>query len=410
MLKLLKILLAIFHLLLLFFVINLNIKQYYEPQMVKYGEVTLDGEILNQLNYLKTRVHSGEADKMQEFFPEGFVFFNAIYCLTWIEFAQKLDKSDSLFKEASSEIEWAIKEVNSDKAKETFEQNLPLEYGAFYQGWSTLILAEKLTLLKSKGLPLVDEDEYLSKCEQIASALNESQFSYLQSYSSGTWQADNLICVVALVKHDKLFGPKYTQTIKNWIDKVKRDLHSGIGLIAHSDNERNPRGSSQSLINVFLPQVDTVFAKETFEKYKLNFLEKRLGLIGIREYPKGLEGDGDIDSGPVIWDIGGVASIVGIKAMAVNKDYTIAKSLRNNIEGLSCPINTKNGKSYFFSCFAMADAFIAWANVTSLGNEVIDSERNNEMLFHFISLFLFFLISGIIYALLRKIINLDFKL
>lgn len=405
MLKLLKILLAIFHVILLIFVIHLNIKQYYEPKSIRHNRGVLDGEILNQLNYLKTKIHAGEADKMQEFFPEGFVFFNAIYCLTWIEFAQKLDKNDLLFEEASDEIEWAIKEVNSDKAKETFEQNLPLEYGAFYQGWSTLILAEKLSLLKSKGLPLVDEDEYLWKCEQIATALNESPFAYLQSYSSGTWQADNLICVVALVKHDKLFGPKYTQTIKKWIDKVRRDLHSNTGLIPHSDNERNPRGSSQSLINVFLPQIDTVFAKEVFEKYKLNFLDKRLGLIGVREYPKGMEGVGDIDSGPVIWDIGGVASIVGIKAMAVNKEYGIAKSLRNNIEGLSCPISTKNGKSYFFNCFAMADAFIAWANVTSIDNKVIDSDTNNKILFHFISLFLIFLVCGIIYALLRKIIN-----
>jgi len=405
MLKLLKILLAIFHFVLLIFVIHLNINQYYEPKSIRHNGGVLDGEILNQLNYLKNKIHEGEADKMQEFFPEGFVFFNAVYCLTWIEFAQKLDKNDLLFEEASDEIEWAIKEVNSDKAKETFEQNLPLEYGAFYQGWSTLILAEKLSLLKSKGLTLVDEDEYLWKCEQIATALNESPFSYLQSYSSGTWQADNLICVVALVKHDKLFSPKYTQTIKNWIDKVRRDLHSNTGLISHSDNKRNPRGSSQSLINVFLPQIDTVFAKEVFEKYKLNFLDKRLGLIGVREYPKGMEGVGDVDSGPVIWDIGGVASIVGIKAMAVNKEYGIAKSLRNNIEGLSCPISTKNGKSYFFNCFAMADAFIAWANVTSIDNKVIDSDTNNKILFHFISLFLIFLISGIIYALLRKIIN-----
>jgi hypothetical protein len=119
-------------------------------------------------------------------------------------------------------------------------------------------------------------------------------------------------------------------------------------------------------------------------------------LVAIREYPKGQSGNGDIDSGPVIWGVGGVASIVGIKAMAIHKDFAIAKSLRNNIEGLGFPVSINYQKKYFFGTFSMADAFIAWANVTQINEQQIRSETNNKSTFLLIA----FITSAIIILIL----------
>ncbi|MBA4852490.1 hypothetical protein [Emticicia sp. BO119] len=348
------------------------------------------------MNFLKKEIHSGKAEELQQIFPEGFVFFNVIYGLTWCEFINKTEINSPLIEEGFTEIDWAIKQVNSQKGKEAFNKNLTLEYGAFYQGWTTLLLGKKLSLVNQNQRRTIDIESFQLKCEKIANAYSTNEFSYLSSYSSGTWQADNIICLATLALYDKLFAPKYQKVIRKCMNYVESDLDANTGLIPHSVDEKSPRGSSQSLINVFLPEIDSILARQVYIKYKKHFLDRRLGLVAIREFPKGHAGVSDIDSGPVIWNVGGVASIVGIKAMAVHKDFRIARSLRNNIEGLGFPIIINQQKKYFFGTFPMADAFIAWANVMQIDEQQTLSETNNRATFILIT----FSINAIVVSLL----------
>ncbi|HEY1053555.1 MAG TPA: hypothetical protein VGE24_00420, partial [Emticicia sp.] len=69
-------------------------------------------------------IHQGKAEELQKIFPEGFVFFNVIYGLTWCELIDKTDLNSQLAKDAMVEIDWAIKQVNSPKGKEIFRKNL----------------------------------------------------------------------------------------------------------------------------------------------------------------------------------------------------------------------------------------------------------------------------------------------
>ncbi len=140
------------------------------------------------------------------------------------------------------------------------------------------------------------------------------------------------------------------------------------GLIPHAVSAKTDatligaRGSSQSLINSFLPEIDPSFAEEQFEIYKNNFLDHRLFLPGVREYPSGQDGAGDIDSGPVIWGIGGAASIVGVRAMGVNQHWEGHFMIKNCIEAFGMPITLSGKKRYVFGQLPMADVFIAWSN------------------------------------------------
>lgn len=377
----LKAICSFFLLILLFSLIHLSIRLYYEPDFIVNNNHSHNQDVIEQLHFLKKEIHQGKAEELQQIFPEGFVFFNVIYGLTWCELINKTNINSPLTREAIFEINWSLKQVNSSKGKAIFNKNLALEYGAFYQGWTTLLLGKKLSLVDSSQRREIDVENFSLKCEKIAHAYEEKNFSYLRSYNSGTWPADNIMCLASLALYDRLFAPKYHEVISKCIAYIKTDLDKNTGLIPHSIDERFPRGSSQSLINVFLPEIDSVLAKQVYLKYKQHFLDRRLGLVAIREFPKGNIGEGDIDSGPVIWDVGGVASIVGIKAMAIHKDFAIAKSLRNNIEGLGFPISVNQQKKYFFGTFPMADAFIAWANVTLIDNQQTQQEANNKLTF-----------------------------
>ena len=96
----------------------------------------------------------------------------------------------------------------------------------------------------------------------------------------------------------------------------------------------------------------------------MKFLDSRFGLPGIREVRNGLSGGEDIDSGPVIFNIGGAASVVGLRTMALYGETTAAVGLRNSIEAFGMAMESDGKKKYLFGKLPMADAFIAWANST----------------------------------------------
>ena len=98
-------------------------------------------------------------------------------------------------------------------------------------------------------------------------------------------------------------------------------------------------------------------------------MDYKLTLPAIREYPNRKAGVEHIDSGPVIWDVGAVASIVGIKAMLKNNDSVLYRPMRNCIEAFGFPYIFNHEKQYLFGQLFVADAFIAWSNANACSFE-----------------------------------------
>ncbi len=229
--------------------------------------------------------------------------------------------------------------------------------------------------------------------------------------------------MASLSQHDKIYPPQYNTTIVDWLTKIRAHLDPKTALIPHSfesdwkkgleayiENERRlfinevepefngARGSSQSLINCFLPDIDSVFAKDQFGKYKKHFIEYKFGLPAVREYPKGIDSEGDVDSGPVILGVGTAASIVAIRAMAENKEAEFYIPIRNSIEAFGFPNSFGFGKKYVFGELAVADAFIAWGNAKSAQN-LPNPPFFWRMAFHLLSLLVIGLICWLVYKL-----------
>lgn len=125
----------------------------------------------------------------------------------------------------------------------------------------------------------------------------------------------------------------------------------------------------------FLLEIDKEFAMAQFERYQNQFLDTRFGLPGIREYPKGTSGLADVDSGPILLDIGGAASLVGQRTMARYAAIKTAIGLRNSIESFGLAYAKNGYKKYVLGREPIADAFIAWANVINL--QKVEKEVGN---------------------------------
>jgi len=116
------------------------------------------------------------------------------------------------------------------------------------------------------------------------------------------------------------------------------------------------------LMLIFLREIDEQLARDQFELFEKHFVDTKFGLTGIREYPKGVIGEGDVDSGPVILGFGGAATIVGMQTLSRYGAHESSIRIRNAVETLVFAYSDNDDKKYFFGLLPIADAFIAWSH------------------------------------------------
>jgi hypothetical protein len=345
--------------------IHLNLGLFYAPAFTGQG---VDKGLVQTLRFLRAEIRTGAAEKMQGFYPEGYFFMHMMYGLSWCEVAGSLSKKDVLYQEAMLEIAAAESAVNSPKGKSVFTRDLPIPYGVFYKGWSTYLLGKKIGLTGGRHADSTDLDRFGWNCADIATQFLNDKPVFPESYPRQSWPCDAVVGMACLALYDKTLDTNlYAGIIASWMKRLRTKLDSN-GLVPHSVDYVSgnvweaARGSSTSLMLNFWKEIDTAFAKEQFTLYKRHFLAYRFGLPGIREYPKGTSGNGDVDSGPVLLGIGGSASVVGLRTMALYGEKDIAVGLRNAFEVFGCSHSNGEEKYYLFGQLPMADAFIAWAN------------------------------------------------
>jgi hypothetical protein len=219
------------------------------------------------------------------------------------------------------------------------------------------------------------------------------------------------VAMASLKNYDKTFIPKYEMTINNWIQNVKDRLDPVTLMIPHKVDSntgktvQGARGCSMSLILRMLSEINPDFALEQFNLFKTNFVTTTLGLPSAREYPKGQNGQGDIDSGPVIFGVGFSGTIVMIGTFSMFDSAYLAERQYKTINAFGFGKTSKNQKKYLFGKLPMADAFIAWGRATELRYQDTTKQDsvNWRIKFHCISLFFIGLLWTVYFR--KKIIN-----
>lgn len=351
------------------FVLYINVKLYDIPTCDFGSKGRINIDVLKQLHFLRRMLREENAgEEMQFLYPEGYVFIYALYALAWCDVVETLPVESAGWQEGKREIAYALNALDSPVGKRVFNPDLPLTYGACYRGWTAYVRGRYLQVTNPAKRDSVTMRQFQSECDAIAQAIGRTDKPYLESYRDLAWPADNILCLAALSLHDRIAKPRFQEVRNEWLHRIKVSLVPEYELIPHGyDLENNRplegvRGSSQSLMLSFLPDIDSAFAAEQYQKYRRHFLVYRLGLPGIREYPKGEIGLGDIDSGPVVLGIGGAASIVGIRTAIIYEDWELAIALRGGVNALLLPISGKNEKYYLFGQLPVLDAFMAWSS------------------------------------------------
>jgi len=399
--RIISYILAITLLIIMSVVVLVNVKIHYRPQVIVQGSDTVQFELLQELRGLKKALNENADLEMQGVYPEGYVFLNAIYALAWSNFIDH-DEHQRYFEEGHSEIHKAWSKIDSETGKSSFTESLSLRYGSYYTGWSTFVLGSKLRLEPTGIRNEIEVRQFIQRCEGIASAIQVN--TYPESYEGAGWPADVMLCVAALSIHDQIFEPRFSDIINDWLKSIQQGLDSR-GMVPHAvlpedrKGSSSARGSSMALMLIFLREIDKEFAFKQFDLFKANFVDRKFGLTGIREYPKGVSGRGDIDSGPVFLGFGGAATIVGMYTLSIYGELEPSLTVRNAVEVMAMPTQLDDRKHYFFGMVPIADAFIAWSHSGMKRKDV----NLRFVAFHVLSLLFFVFLSACFWLVIQKI-------
>lgn len=340
-----------------------------------------------QVAYLEPRMHAGLPNDMQQLFPEGRVFAQALYALSWCGLAQRVPADDNLRAQALREARWAYAELNSPRAQRQFPISTPLPLGAFYAGWRNQVLAALVALDPSDTALTATFDR---ESATIAAAFAASSSPYLESYTGQAWPADAVVALHSLCLHKRLRGTDHGAVLARWVQQAqaRRDDRNMIPHAWSGQREvvrQSGRGSSLALMNVFLPDIDSTLSAEQFERWKSLFVMERLGVPAAREHPIGDPSPGDIDSGPLILGFGPASTIVGAAACKRNGDGFHATECTRTVHGFGFA-TCFNGQRYIFGALPIADLFIAWGR--SVPSAQLDGPPPGYGRFHALSLVL----------------------
>lgn len=149
----------------------------------------------------------------------------------------------------------------------------------------------------------------------------------IRSYPTYSWNFDTITALASLDLHDRIHGRQKTRPLVEehlaWIDKHCTHQDTGLPYSTGCGEVGQyglPRGCELSfricLMSTFAPdQARTLYAAYT----KSHWID--LGIIsGFSEWPRGMPGAPDIDSGPIFMGIGLTATGMGLGAVEVCGD------------------------------------------------------------------------------------------
>ena len=183
---------------------------------------------------------------------------------------------------------------------------------------------------------------------QLAAELSAAPRHLLDDYPGDCYPNDILWAVAAIQRAARLDGTNHHDLVRSLMPVFDGPLRAPEGLPGFQASAatgrllQNARGCGNSGILIFAPELDPVIAAQWYQAYEARFWKTSTWLSGFSEMPLGTRaGFMDVDSGPVWFGLGSVASAFGIGAAraAGRLDHAVPLTL----EAVACSWPTPFG-------------------------------------------------------------------
>jgi hypothetical protein len=329
-------------------------------------------DVQHQLTWIGGSLRHGSGEAMQTWYPEGYFFAHALYgCALVNQAILERERDPALVQRNAREVEWVIERLESEAGRAPFPKEQAVEHGVFYLGWLNRLVGGLLLLQPEPERDPRRVALFHRQSEALAQAFTASPSHHLEAYPGQSWPVDNVVALTSLQLHDTLYGTGYQSVIHQFLAFARGHPDPATGLLPHSIDARTgllregSRGSSLVLALSFLPELDPDFARSQYRRFRKLYAIPMLDFILVREYPQGVDGPEDVDSGPLIFGVSPFASGVGLAAARANGDEEMFGRMVQLSEVVGAPIDTGGEKRFCLGRLAIGDAFLAWGKTVT---------------------------------------------
>ncbi|MBL8957127.1 MAG: hypothetical protein JNK82_40515 [Myxococcaceae bacterium] len=305
--------------------------------------------VRQQVKWLESTLTDHVATSNQLTFPEGELFTWEFWGLALLNIAEETREKDDVDR-AAREVRRLLPKLDPMLKHPPFKPmaGWALRGGVVWFGGQNLLRARLLGLVPGTE----EEVQRLHRdSATLAAAFEASKTGVLEAHPGKTWPVDSLFALESLKLHDAQFGTRYFE--KAWA-KFARTMDATTGRsglpasFVHLDGRVRdvPRGCALSWSAAVLPRLDAERAAKLWAAYRGSFFSCTLAPCLVREYPPGVEREGDIDSGPIVGGYGLAATGFALGAARANGDTATALKLEATGELFGAAVVDGKGKRY----------------------------------------------------------------
>jgi len=234
-----------------------------------------------------------------------------------------------------------------------------MEPGHAYLGYMNLALG--MHRLLEPDSPYAEVHDAITA--QLAAGLALPIHSF-QTYPRETYPVDQAVAAGSVGLHARATGGDRSALLADWSLRYREaavDPETGwLVQRLDSDDGRpgdDPRGSGTALAAYGLLFADPELSKDLYEALAADGMRAPLGLGGIREYPSGTSGLGDIDSGPVILGFGVSATGFAMAGARAHGDEATYRRIARTATLFGVPVPRGEGR-WFLTGGAIGNAIM----------------------------------------------------
>jgi len=231
-------------------------------------------------------------------------------------------------------------------------------HGHGYLGYANLALSMlRLIDERTRSAPLGDE-----LTEALARRLEAAPHGLFETYPGETYPPDMAMVAGSIALHDCAVGRPPRAFMPAWRAAFRRYIDPRSGLLYQAADARSgetigaPRGSGTALAAYATSFVDRALSRQLFDGLSRQALTV-LGFGMVREYPTGYEGEGDIDSGPVLFGLGVSATGFALSGARLHGDERLFTALYRTADLFGVPL-ADAGTRHFMSGGPLGNAIL----------------------------------------------------
>ncbi|MEW6352542.1 MAG: hypothetical protein AB1646_26140 [Thermodesulfobacteriota bacterium] len=190
----------------------------------------------------------------------------------------------------------------------------------------------------------------------LARRVEEARFPYIETYPGEIYTSDNVVVAASLRLFDQVSRSDHGALCRRWLAYTREyllDPRTGLvvfGVDALGRPLGPSRGSGVGWNSFYLPFVDREFADEQYRLAVRHLAESLpIAMKGLREFPEGVSGTADVDSGPVVLGLSTSGTGFIIAGARHAEDLEMLNGMLLTAEAVGSTIQTKGRRRYLLA-------------------------------------------------------------